>query len=135
MKKYLPSILLAVTLPLGELHTYWENKSQVKENWIFYNYEPMTRQWNMKMVGDELIIIMYFVAMWYLFQYPNKFNKTTVRAFIWLAIADLILYFWNFKTYEYWQVYFWALSFWVLSYFWNSITRFLWIHLKTIGRK
>ena len=113
MKKYLTTILMASTLLIGEVHTFWEKKPEVKENWIVNRYEPMSIQWNVKMAGEELILLMYFIAAWFLSLYPNHTNKTTVKVFIFAQLADIALYFWNFKTYNYHILYICMVLLWV----------------------
>lgn len=122
MKKYSPTIILAITLLIGEIHTFWEKGVQRYENWIIQKYEPMTVQWNVKMVGDEVSVILYFIAMWLCFKYPNHTNKVTVAIFIGLAVVDTGLYFLNFKTVNYHYVYFCMALVWILA------------HRKTIKR-
>lgn len=106
MKRYATTLILAGTLFIGELHTFWEKSPETKLNWIITRYEPMTMQWNVKMVCDELNVILYFIAMWFFAKYPNRLNKTVVSMFIGLAIMDMAIYFWNFKTVNYHYVYF-----------------------------
>lgn len=117
MRKYLPSILLASTLLIGEIHTFWEKKPLRYENWIIDRYVPMTIQWNVKLALDELVIILYFISAWYFAKYPNRANKITISIFIFLAIADALMYFWNYKTYDYHIVYLCAAVVWAASFF------------------
>lgn len=119
MKKYLTTLLLGITLIIGEIHTFWERGSQKKVNWIIKRYEPMTVQWNVKFVCDELNIVIYFVAM--ILFVRNRINKTSVVSFIYLAVADMALYFWNFKTYDYHYLYLtlfvvWPMTFYLLKF-------------------
>lgn len=117
MKRYSTTLILACTLVIGELHTFWEKASQEKVNWIIKRSEPMTMQWNIKMVGDEINIILYFVAMLLFGFYPNRTNTTSVISFIYLAVADLCLWFWNFKTYDYHILYLTLLAVWPLTFY------------------
>ncbi len=115
MRKYLTTIILALTLPLGELHTYWINDTRV-QNWIYAINRPMLISWNVKFVVSELSVIAYFAA-WILWK-SNIVNRTTIVAFFWLAIVDMILYFYNYKTGQnYGIIYFgFAIFFWVTVY-------------------
>lgn len=116
MKRYATSIILALTLFIGEIHTFWEKAPPRKENWILDSYQPMTIQWNVKMVAEEIIVVLYFIAMWLFWMYPNRVNKTSVKTFIVLALADLGLYFWNFKTINFHYVYFGLVAVWIILY-------------------
>lgn len=106
MKKYLTTILLASTFFISEIHTYWEKKPVVVENWIYKANKPMTVQWNVKYASMQVIYIIWFLAwIWYV---PNKVNKAMVSTvFIW-TILDTFMYFYNFKNYQYGPVYLWV---------------------------
>jgi len=114
MRKYLTSILLWFSLLLSELHTFWENASKEKVNWIIGKFRPMTIQWNIKMVTDQLWYILIFVAM--LYYERNRINKTTVLTFICFSVIDTAMYFINYKTYQYSIVYFILVILWILFY-------------------
>lgn len=117
MRKYLSSILLALTLPVGELHRFWINDTRI-QNWIIAVPRPMLISWNMKYLEGEIIPIMYFAA-WMLWQ-PNKVNRTTVAAMFCIACFDLLLYFYNYKVSGFGSVYFWFIGFWLIAYkFWK----------------
>lgn len=122
MRAYWATILLILTLPLGELHSYF-NRSTVVQNWIVNAYKPMPLPWNVKYAEGQFIIILYFLA--WLYYKPNKLNRTTVIAFFWLAILDTVLYFYDFKTGNFGRVYFWFAGFWLLSYNWVPLTDWL----------
>lgn len=123
MIKYATTIILGITLFLGELHTFWEHPEEYrngvlyqkidgewqvakKVNWIITKDEPMTMQWNVKMVCDEIIVVLYIIAAFFFGKYPNRFNKATIIIFIQVAAIDVGLYFWDFKTENYHLVYF-----------------------------
>lgn len=123
MRKYATTLILASTLLIGEVHTFWEKGSQRKENWIISRYEPMTVQWNIKFVGDQLNVVLYFVAFLMYAKNLNRVNKTTVIVFLATAIIDIGIYFWNFKTINYHYVYFFMIIVWGLIYFLNPLNR------------
>lgn len=127
MREYVTTIILVMTLPIGEVHSYFVNNTTV-QNWIIAKEVPMLLHWNIKNVASQLSVIAYFVA-WVLWR-DNKVNKTTVKAFLWLAVMDTILYFYNYKTNGFGSVYFWFAGFWLLSYYWVSITHWLWPKIK-----
>lgn len=74
----------------------------------------------------EVINIMYFAA-WILYK-KNRVNKTTVTTFLWLAIMDICLYFYNYKLSGFGLVYFWFTGFWLLTYYCN----YLWNKIKVL---
>jgi hypothetical protein len=131
--KYITTYLLAATLLIGELHTFWgkgvisveQNGKKVllrdglpvpKENWILFRSVPMTMQKNVKEAGSELIFILYFIAAWFFAKYPNRVNKTTVLTFICFMVMDAAMYFVNFKTWHYGYIYFVIALIWLYLY-------------------
>lgn len=124
MKKYITTYLLALTLPLGELHTCWEKSEPVEQNWIWKVSRPMSTQWNVKYAVDQILPIFYILAA--LFYTKNRVNKTTVLSFIFLISVDTLMYFYNFKTYGYGWTYFSVALFWVIVYFWRSQNKQTW---------
>lgn len=124
MKKYLTTILLAFTLPLGEIHTFWERNTTV-QNWIIARNVPMLIHWNVKLFTDQLLFIIIFVAAY--FYDRNRINKATIQTFICFSILDSILYFYNYKTYGYGYVYILLPFIWITFYKWeqcNNLHRF-----------
>lgn len=109
--QYATSLLLSLTLILGELHVYWHSDGSI-HNWIWKTYRPMTTDWNIKYAAEEFIVIIYFVA-WLLY-IPNNVNKRLIGSFLCLAIMDAVLYFYNYKTEEFGNVYFWFAFFYLL---------------------
>ena len=130
MRKYLTTILLVATIPLGELHTFWHNDRTV-ENWIYAHPTPMLIQWNVKFLTNEITPIFYFLA-WYFYK-PNKINKTTVISFLWLAVFNLFLYFYDFKTgSKFGSVYLWFIGFWLLTAGIKEIANYLWDWIRSV---
>lgn len=117
--RYLFSYILGFTLIIGEVHTFWERGKQELSNWIIDRYVPMTTQWNVKCVTDQLWYILVFTAIY--FYRANRVNKTTVKAFICFAIIDTLFYFWNWKTYGYGYTYLWVAALWLIIYNWNRL--------------
>jgi len=116
------TIILVLTLPLGELHTFWANDTSV-QNWIITEYIPMTVQWNIKFSAQELSVFAYFWA-WVLWK-ENKVNRTTRMAFLWLAVMNVLLYFYNYKLGGFGKIYYWFAAFWIIVYKWNYFTNWL----------
>jgi len=114
VKKYLTTALLWASLLLSEFHTFWEKASQEPVNWIISRNVPMSVQWNVKMVSDQLWYILVFVAM--LFYVPNRINRSSVLAMIVFSVADTGMYFYNYKTYDYIFVYPFLFTVWILIY-------------------
>jgi hypothetical protein len=122
MRKYITSLLLICTLPIGELHHYYSNDKI--ENWILCTYRPMAESWNVYFVSHELIIFMYFLA-WYYWK-PNIINRTTMKAFLLLSFVDILFYFYNYKLGGYSSVYFWFTGFWLIAMYSKVISNYLW---------
>lgn len=117
--KYLTTYLLAATILIGELHTFWERSSLQVSNWIIFRYVPMSLQWNIKFAADELNPILYFIAFLLYGKYPNRVNKTTVKTFIWFCTIDAGLYFLNWKTFSYGYMYVALIIIWFVTYHWK----------------
>lgn len=136
MRNYLTSLLLAITLPLGELHTYFSKYEKTvyvdgqyltlkmedgkwveekKQNWILTEYRPFVFSWNVKYSVDELIVILYFLA--WIFYKENRWNRSVIISFLALSIMDGLLYFYNYKLYGFGSVYFWFIGFLLISFF------------------
>lgn len=126
MRPYATTLILALTIFIGELHKFWEYDSTV-QNWIIAEYRPMLIKWNMKYLEVEVSVIAYFCA-WLLY-IPNKVNRTTIWAMFWLAVMDVVLYFYNYKTHGFGAVYYWFAAFWIISFYWNRATNWLWHHI------
>lgn len=122
MRNNWSTIILVLTLPLGELHTFWANDTTV-QNWIITEYIPMTVQWNIKFSAQELSVFAYFWA-WVLWK-ENKVNRTTRMAFLWLAVMNVLLYFYNYKLGGFGKIYYWFAAFWIIVYKWNYFTNWL----------
>ena len=103
MRRNATWIILALTLPLCELHTFWHGDGRTS-NWIIDRPTPMLIEWNVKYAVSQITVILYFLA-WLLYV-PTRSNKVIVRAFFAVALLDTMLYFWNYKTDGYGYVYF-----------------------------
>lgn len=111
---------------IGEIHTLWEKPTQYilidnkwvlsqyskgkweecpQENWIIRRSVPMTIQDNVKKATDELNWMLYMAAFWFFGKFPNRINRVTTLTFLCFVIADAGLYFWNYKTYDYFYIY------------------------------
>lgn len=132
--RYATTYILVCTLVLGEVHTFWETNQSGREiqNWILNNYKPMSVQWNVKYLTDQILPILYFIAM--LKYRRNRINEATVKTWIYFSILDMIMYFYNYKTYQYGGVYLWVVLIWVLTYWGKDIASFLWKHIKLWGK-
>lgn len=124
--RYATTWALMITIILGEVHTFWERSKLVYENWVLFNYVPMSVQWNIKTAVDQLNFILYFVATFYYGRYPNRVNMTTVRTFICFMIIDTGMYFYNYKTVNYGYVYFLLALIWAAMYYWPIVRKIKW---------
>lgn len=115
MRKYAAALILASTIIIGEIHTFWEHSSTSPVNWILFRQVPMSLQQNLQLALSELNFILYFVA-WKLYL-PNRVNRNAVTTFLCFCILDAGAYFINYKTYGYWVVYLILIIIWALLQF------------------
>lgn len=134
--KYLTTYLLASTLFIGELHTFWESDPGLeKYNWIWTVQRPMSIQWNIKYLTDQVLPIIYFIAFFYYGKTHNKVNKTTVLSFLIFVSIDTFMYFYNYKTEGYWKMYLWIPVFWLIIYNWKGkMSDKLWSQMPPFGK-
>lgn len=138
MRKYIPTIWLAVMYLAGEAHIIWRlfGFDNSEQNWILVKYMPMSMGWNIKMASGQL---QWILASLMVITYPksrNKENATSMIVFLLWTIFDTILYFWNYKQIGYFGMYLWLPAAWLLIYYWNSkITKWLWRQLDVIKHR
>lgn len=113
MRKYAVTWILFISLLIGEVHTFWEHSKTVS-NWILFRYVPLLNQYNVKYTTDQVLFIIYICLP--LLWVRNRVNITTVRTFILFNIYDTIMFFWNWKTYDYSAGYSLLIITWVLFY-------------------
>lgn len=126
MRKYATTLLMAATMPIGEIHTFWEKSASQPVNWIISKYVPMPVQWNIKFVSDQLNMMLIMLAFFLYKGYSNKVNDTTVLTFLIFSVVDTLMYFYNYKTYGYGITYFGIASLWFLVYFCLKRTKYTW---------
>ena len=107
------TIIIWVSLLVGELHTLWEGTTE-QANWILTRSVPMSVQWNVKYATDEVWFILMALAI--LNYQPNRINRTTVITYTVYCILDLFYYFYNYKQEGYGWVYTVVLVTWILIY-------------------
>ena len=120
MRKYLTTMILGLTLLIGEIHVFWERASTRPVNWIWNNPVPMSLQWNIKYVCLQLNYTLYFLSMLTYCGYDNRINRTTVVAFVLFSLVDTLMYFYNYKTFGYSITYLTLLIIWILVYLWQT---------------
>lgn len=111
--RYLTSILLYVGLLIGEVHTLFENCSY-KVNFVLIQDVSMPVQWAAKYITDELWFVIAFAAL--VVYRDNKINRTTCIVALIYSIADMVLFFVNYKQQYYESVYLILLISWILIY-------------------
>lgn len=117
MRKYLSTILIGISLFVGEVHTFWEGGAVRTQNWILKVERPMALQWNIKYVCMQAQgIIIAFALLYY---HRNRINNTVAAAFVFYNIADTVLYFYNYKLYGYGYVYLLIVLFGIIYYYWQ----------------
>lgn len=116
MRKWWTTILLTVTIFVGELHTFWEGSAGRVQNWIIAADRPMPLQWNIKYLTDEVSWLLVALAV---FLYiPTRVNKTVSASFIFYQVLSLGLYFYNFKTYGFGFIYLATGVFGIAAWLW-----------------
>jgi len=87
-------------------------------NWVYTRSVPMSLQWNIKMVTDQIwYILLYWTLFVALRKYQdNRINRTTVLTFVCFGVISLGMYFWNYKTYDFEFVYLLLFIIWILIY-------------------
>lgn len=115
MRRYAATILLSLTLFIGEVHTYWEGRPLRPQNWIWKVSREMPLQWNIKYASDQLSFIL--IALAFVVYVPNRVNKATAIAFFYFAVLSGFLYFYNYKTLGYGWIYICFVIVWFLAFF------------------
>jgi hypothetical protein len=117
IKQYYTTLIIWFSLLVNELHTLWEG-SAAKSNWIWKANVVMPDQWNVKYATDELWFILMALAI--LFYKPNRINKASVLAFLFFCVADMFMYFYNYKQAGYEAIYTFLLIAWITIYNYNG---------------
>jgi hypothetical protein len=113
MRQYATTWVLALILLLSGAWSMFPDTGSY--NLIIHEYRPMSMAWNVRYISDQLIFILYPIAV--LLWKNNRVNTVTAKCFILLAIIDTLFYFWNYKTTDYGIVYFWYVGLWLLIYY------------------
>lgn len=90
----------------------------------------MTLNWNVWFVGvnTQILVLMLAIRFWK----RNKHNIITLRVFTYFGIIDYFLYFYNWKTYDYGEIYLWMIAAYFLMFYWKSITEYLWLRSEQL---
>lgn len=84
-------------------NAYYDNKGE--KSWILDGSHPMHTSWNIKYASEGIIWIIVVWAMYLISLNPTRINKLVIIEYFLYRILDVIFYFWNFKTTNYWYVY------------------------------
>jgi hypothetical protein len=118
------ALLIYACFVVAELHHLWANDTSV-QNWILVKYTPMPVQWNVKYASDQLVCIMIALAMFCYGQTPSKSNGKAVLVYLLWVIFDTLVYFYNYKSFLYWQMYPCLLFVMAFVYGWEYIKKYL----------
>jgi len=122
VRKLMPIFLLCLTYFVGEAHTFWQNDTTV-QNWILFAYKPMTVQWNVKYLSEEIINVMVVVAFSMMLKNGwNKYYGVTATIYLTYRLLDVVFYFATFKTYNYYWIFLIISLFEVYLWYKNGIT-------------
>lgn len=112
--RYKTTILIWASLLVNEAHTLFEKSKEV-QNWILFKYRPMSIDWNLRYLADEISPLLVALAL--LVYQKNRINDTTVKFLVAYGIVDLVLYFINYKDKEvYRYVYLFLIISWIIIY-------------------
>lgn len=121
MRKYATTFILALSILIGEVHTFWEGRSQEPIDLIWVRDVYMPIQWYIKLIGLQVNYTLYFLAL-YLYG-ENRINRASAVAFILFSLVDTLMFFYNYKTYGYGSAYFILLILWISAYLWQTPRR------------
>jgi hypothetical protein len=114
--------ILMLTIVIGEVHTFWEKRPEIIENWFIARWMPLPVQQNVWLSAQQLNFILYFLAFYFYGKNCNRVNTSTVVTFIWFCVIDSAALFYNYKTFNYYIVYFLLALIWGVYYkyyFWK----------------
>lgn len=117
MRQHLTTILFSLSLLVGEIHTFWEGKTVVIQNWILNVYRPMAVQWNVKFVCMQATALLIAIGFYY--YRSNRLNRTAVVSLVMYQIVDTLLYFYNYKLNGYGWIYIGVVAFGIIYYNWQ----------------
>jgi hypothetical protein len=123
VRKYATTIVLFFSLLIGEIHTFWEKRSQEPIDLIWASDIFMSRQWYAKLIGLQINYTLYFFALYLYGGYSNRVNRSSAVAFILFSLVDTLMFFYNYKTYGYGLAYFILLILWISAYLWQTPRR------------
>jgi len=114
MRRYATTLIIWVSLIIGELHTLWRYNTEVV-NWTITKKVEIPLNWAVKWETDELWFILMGLAI--LYYIPNRINRATVLSFLIFCVGDWFLYHWDYKSQEtYGWLYTILLISWILIY-------------------
>ncbi len=114
MKQYASTLLVVISMFLGELHTFWEREPLRPQNWIYAVSREMPLQWNIKFAADQLAYLMIAIA--FLLFVRNRVNMATATALTVFAVLNLGMYFYNYKTFGYGWLYIAFVIVWIIAF-------------------
>lgn len=103
MRRYLSGLFIALIVFVAEIPAWIPHDPSIQENWILYDYVPMSFAWNIRFVVSQLQFI--FAAAALLVFTPSRFNTAAAFMFFCYCVLDSIMYFYNYKREHYWIVY------------------------------
>lgn len=100
-------MLYLVTVPIGELHTFWERSTKAYNGVLFKTFDyPLPIQWYVKDNCEMLNwIIISLIGFRFAKKYGNKLLIFVALLYMVWRIADVPLYWINYKTSGYGYVY------------------------------
>lgn len=125
-------LLLLSTVLIGELHTFWERSPIVYHGVLCYKFDwPCSIQWYIKDNGEMLN---WVIVSWVVVRFAKKLRQVVIdlnradlkvsskiflhvsKIYLAWRLFDIIMYWYNYKTYGYGFVYLAAVIVGVITY-------------------
>lgn len=103
IKKYIPIFILACTYLIGQAYTFVSDTEI--QNWILYAHKPMTIAWNVKYLSEEVNRVVEAIAFLMMLKGARDIYKLAILEYLLYRVLDIIFYFYNFKTTNYWYLF------------------------------
>jgi hypothetical protein len=100
-------VLYLITIPIGEIHTFWEHSKKQYWGVLYKTFDwPYGIQWYIKDNSEMLNwVIISIIGFRFARKVGNKLLTIIALLYVIWRIADIGLYWINYKTYGYGYVY------------------------------
>lgn len=98
-RTYINILLLALILPISELHTLWEGSTAIINPWIHYNY-PLGVEWYIKFLSINVSDLLKAIIIFRVSR-MNRVFRIAANAFMACTLFDFMIFFVNMQTGKY----------------------------------